>query len=128
MMPPFQAHQVSSVASMVLLIARVLACGRISPSLFNQERLYSVAVGQFDRKWRPDSSDEDDEQISTSRKDLRFAKFGASSEEESEDDELETRSAIRKKRSSAALRNCDMKERRVLGPMREKTMIDAHLT
>jgi hypothetical protein len=57
---------------------------------------------------------------------LRFAKFGASSEEESEDDELETRSAIiRKKRSSAALRNCDMKERRVLGPMREKTMIDA---
>jgi len=36
----FQAHQVSSAASMVLLIARVLASGRISPSLFNQERYF----------------------------------------------------------------------------------------
>jgi hypothetical protein len=64
---------------MVLLIARVLASGRISPSLFNQEGLYLVAVGRFDRKWRPDSSGEDDKQISTSMKDLRFATFGASS-------------------------------------------------
>uniref|UniRef100_A0A0E0GF64 Uncharacterized protein n=1 Tax=Oryza nivara TaxID=4536 RepID=A0A0E0GF64_ORYNI len=60
-------NQESSDALVMPLIARVVASGRISPSLFNEER-----------KWRPDSSDED---VSTSRKDLRFAKFGASSEE-----------------------------------------------
>uniref|UniRef100_A0A0D9VMX3 ATP-dependent RNA helicase n=1 Tax=Leersia perrieri TaxID=77586 RepID=A0A0D9VMX3_9ORYZ len=121
-MPPFQVNQESGDASsMMPMIARGLASGRIAPSQLNEERLYSVAAGRFGRKWRPDSSDEDDKGISTAKKNLRFAKFGASSEEESEDDELEVRSAIRKKWSSAALRNCDMKkDRRALKSYEEE--------
>ncbi|BAF10498.1 dEAD-box ATP-dependent RNA helicase 48 [Oryza sativa Japonica Group] len=120
-MPLFQAHQESSGTSMVPLIARGLASARIAPSQLNGERFYSFAAGRFGRKLRPDSSDEDDEDISTAKKDMRFARFGASSEEESGYDELEARSAIRKKWSSAALRNCDMKkERRALKSYEEE--------
>ncbi|EES07789.1 DEAD-box ATP-dependent RNA helicase 48 [Sorghum bicolor] len=83
--------------------------------LFNQERLYSVAARRFGRKWRPDSSDDDDEGTSAPKRNLRFGKFGASSEEDSEIDESGDTGAIRRRWSSAALRNCDMKkERRVL--------------
>uniref|UniRef100_A0A0E0K750 ATP-dependent RNA helicase n=2 Tax=Oryza punctata TaxID=4537 RepID=A0A0E0K750_ORYPU len=120
-MPLFQAHQGSSDTSMMPLIARGLASDRIPPSQLNGERFYSVAAGRFGRKWRPDSSDEDDEDITAPNKDLRFGRFGASSEEESEGDELAARSAIRKKWSSAALRNCDMKkERRALKSYEEE--------
>ncbi|XP_006648157.1 DEAD-box ATP-dependent RNA helicase 48 [Oryza brachyantha] len=120
MPPPFQAHHESVDAPMMPLIARGLAGGPVALSLFIQERFYSVAAGRFGRKWRPDSSDEDDD-ISTAKKDLKFAKLGASSEEESEDDELEARTAIRKKWSSAALRNCDIKkERRALKSYEEE--------
>uniref|UniRef100_A0A0D3FCB1 ATP-dependent RNA helicase n=2 Tax=Oryza TaxID=4527 RepID=A0A0D3FCB1_9ORYZ len=120
-MPLFQAHQESSDASMMPLIARGLASARTAPSQLNGERFYSFAAGRFGRKLRPDSSDEDDEDISTAKKDMRFARFGASSEEESGDDELEARSAIRKKWSSAALRNCDKKkERRALKSYEEE--------
>ncbi|CAN6252734.1 unnamed protein product [Urochloa humidicola] len=84
-------------------------------ALFNQDRLYSVAARRFGRKWRPDSSDEDEEGASTPKRNLRFGKFGASSDEDSEIDESGDRSTIRRRWSSAALRNCDMKkERRVL--------------
>ncbi|CAO2046956.1 unnamed protein product [Urochloa humidicola] len=84
-------------------------------ALFNQERLYSVAARRFGRKWRPDSSDEDEEGASTPKRNLRFGKFGASSEEDSEIDEDGDTSTIRRRWSSAALRNCDTKkERRVL--------------
>ncbi|XP_062220810.1 DEAD-box ATP-dependent RNA helicase 48-like [Phragmites australis] len=89
-------------------------------ALFNQERLYSVAR-RFGRKWRPDSSDEDEEGTSTAKRDLKFGKFGASSEEDSDSDELRETSAIRRRWSSAALRNCDMKkERRVLKSYEEE--------
>lgn len=83
---------------------------------FNQERFYSVAVRRFGRKWRPDSSDQDDKGTSAPKKNLRFGKkFGASSEEDSEIDESGDTGAIRRRWSSAALRNCDVKkERRVL--------------
>ena len=80
--------------------------------LLNQERLYSVAARRFGRKWRPDSSDEDEEATSTPRRNLGFGKFGASSEEGSEVDESEDTSTIRRRWSSAALRNCDMKKDR----------------
>jgi len=91
-------------------------------ALFNQERLYSVAARQFGRKWRPDSSDEDDEGTSARKRNLRFGKFGASSEEDSEIDESEDTGAIRRRWSSAALRNCDMKkERRVLKSYEEES-------
>ncbi|CAN6245545.1 unnamed protein product [Urochloa humidicola] len=84
-------------------------------ALFNQERLYSVAARRFGRKWRPDSSDEDEKGASTPKRNLRFGKFGASSQEDSEIDESGDTSSIRRRWSSAALRNCDMKkERRVL--------------
>ncbi|KAG8072987.1 hypothetical protein GUJ93_ZPchr0006g44215 [Zizania palustris] len=120
-MPSVQVHQEPSNAS-VPLVARGLTSGATAPSLFNQERFYSVAAGQFGRKWRPDSSDEDDECMPVAKKDLRFAEFRASSEEESEHDELEARSAIRRKWSSAALRNCDMKkERRALKSYEEES-------
>ncbi|PAN09057.1 hypothetical protein PAHAL_1G455300 [Panicum hallii] len=90
-------------------------------ALLNQERLYSVAARRFGRKWRPDSSDEDEEGTSTPKKNLRFGKFGASSEEDSEVDESEDTSTIRRRWSSAALRNCDMKkERRVLKSYEEE--------
>jgi len=89
--------------------------------LLNQERLYSVAARRFGRKWRPDSSDEDEEATSTPRRNLGFGKFGASSEEGSEVDESEDTSTIRRRWSSAALRNCDMKkERRVLKSYEEE--------
>ncbi|CAL4967744.1 unnamed protein product [Urochloa decumbens] len=91
-------------------------------ALFNQERLYSVAARRFGRKWRPDSSDEDEEGASTPKRNLRFGKFGASSEEDSEIDESGDRSTIRRRWSSAALRNCDMKkERRVLKSYEEES-------
>lgn len=87
-------------------------------ALFNQERLYSVAARRFgSRKWRPDSSDEDDKGAPTAatKRSLRFGKFGASGEEDSEMDESGDTGAIRRRWSSAALRNCDVKkERRVL--------------
>jgi len=84
-------------------------------ALFNQESLYSVAARRFGKKWRPDLSDEDDEGASARKRNLRFGKFGASSEEDSEIDESEDTGAIRRRWSRAALRNCDMKkERRVL--------------
>ncbi|XP_066332947.1 DEAD-box ATP-dependent RNA helicase 48-like isoform X4 [Miscanthus floridulus] len=88
-------------------------------ALFNQERLYSVAARRFGRKWRPD---EDDEGTSARKRNLRFGKFGASSEEDSEIDESEDTGAIRRRWSSAALRNCDMKkERRVLKSYEEES-------
>ncbi|KAK3159532.1 hypothetical protein QOZ80_2AG0151230 [Eleusine coracana subsp. coracana] len=99
------------------------ACGRLpdgrekpAPALLNQTRLFSVAARRFGRKWRPDSSDEDDEGTSTApKRGLKFNKFRASSDEDSETDESGEPSAIRRRWSSAALRNCDMKkERRVL--------------
>jgi hypothetical protein len=93
-------------------------------ALFNQERLYSVAARRFgSRKWRPDSSDEDDKGAPTAatKRSLRFGKFGASSEEDSEMDESGDTCAIRKRWSSAALRNCDVKkERRVLKSYEEE--------
>ncbi|GJM87488.1 hypothetical protein PR202_ga03448 [Eleusine coracana subsp. coracana] len=99
------------------------ACGRLpdgrekpAMALFNQTRLFSVAARRFGRKWRPDSSDEDKEGASTATKrGLKFNKFRASSDEDSETDESGESSAIRRRWSSAALRNCDIKkERRVL--------------
>jgi hypothetical protein len=91
-------------------------------ALLNQERLYSVAVRRFGRKWRPDSSDDDDESTSARKRNLRFGKFGASSEEDSEIDESGDTGAIRRRWSSAALRNCDMKkERRVLKSYEEES-------
>ncbi|KAK8463568.1 hypothetical protein SEVIR_1G380600v4 [Setaria viridis] len=90
-------------------------------ALFNQERLYSVAARRFGRKWRPDSSDEDEKGTSKPKRNLRFGKFGASSEEDSEIDESGDTSTIRRRWSSAALRNCDMKkERRVLKSYEEE--------
>lgn len=91
-------------------------------ALFNQERLYSVAARRFGRKWRPhSSSDEDQDGTSTPKRNLRFGKFGASSEEDSEIDETGDRGTIRRRWSSAALRNCDMKkERRVLKSYEEE--------
>lgn len=109
------------------LIARGLTevgNGRREPplALFNQERLYAVAARRFGRKWRPDSSDEDDEGASAPKRNLRFGKFGASSEEDSESDESGDTGAIRRRWSSAALRNCDMKkERRVLKSYEEES-------
>uniref|UniRef100_A0A0A9DID3 Uncharacterized protein n=1 Tax=Arundo donax TaxID=35708 RepID=A0A0A9DID3_ARUDO len=92
-----------------------------SLALFNQERLYSVAARRFGWKWRPDSSDEDEEGTPIAKQGLKFGKFGASSEEDSEIDESVERSAIRRRWSSAALRNCDMKkERRVLKSYEEE--------
>lgn len=92
-------------------------------ALFNQERLYSVAARRFGRKWRPSSSsDEDEEGKSTPKRNLRFGKFGASSEEDSEIEETGDSGTIRRRWSSAALRNCDMKkERRVLKSYEEET-------
>ena len=91
-------------------------------ALFNQERLYSVSARRFGRKWRPDLSDEDDEGASARKRNLRFGKFGASSEEDSEIDESEDTGAIRRRWSRAALRNCDMKkERRVLKSYEEES-------
>ncbi|KAJ1281708.1 hypothetical protein BS78_04G326500 [Paspalum vaginatum] len=86
---------------------------------FHQERLYSVAARRFGRKWRPDSSDEDEEAASAPKKtDLRFGKFASSSDEDSESGHA---GAIRRRWSSAALRNCDMKkERRVLKSYEEE--------
>ncbi|KAL6633275.1 hypothetical protein ACP70R_025946 [Stipagrostis hirtigluma subsp. patula] len=90
-------------------------------ALFNQERLYSVAARRFGRKWRPDSSDEDEEDTSTAKRGLKFGRFGTSSEEDSENDEVRETSTIRRRWSSAALRNCDMKkERRVLKSYEEE--------
>ncbi|KAM0906567.1 hypothetical protein ACQ4PT_016701 [Festuca glaucescens] len=97
-------------------LARVGNGGKGPPlALFNQERLYAVAARRFGQKWGRDSSDEDEDGGPTSKRDLRLRKFVASREEESEDDEpAGEASAIRRKWSSAALRNCDMKkERRV---------------
>lgn len=90
---------------------------------FNQERFYSVAARRFGRKWRPDSSDQDDKGTSAPKKNLRFGKkFGASSEEDSEIDESGDTGAIRRRWSSAALRNCDVKkERRVLKSYEEES-------
>jgi hypothetical protein len=85
-------------------------------ALLNQERLYAVAARRFGQRWGRDSSDEDQEGAPAAKRDLRLRKFVDSrEEEESEDDEPEGEgSAIRRKWSSAALRNCDMKkERRV---------------
>ncbi|WVZ73054.1 hypothetical protein U9M48_021408 [Paspalum notatum var. saurae] len=94
--------------------------GETALALFHQERLYSVAARRFGRKWRPDSSDEDGEAASTPKRDLRFGKFGASSDEDS-DSESGHAGAIRRRWSSAALRNCDMKkERRVLKSYEEE--------
>lgn len=85
-------------------------------ALLHQERLYSVAARRFGRKWRPDSSD--DEGMPTPKRDLRFGKFGASSDEDSASGDA---GAIRRRWSSAALRNCDMrKERRVLKSYEEE--------
>ncbi|TVU27631.1 hypothetical protein EJB05_19126 [Eragrostis curvula] len=98
-----------------------LADGRVLPAmaLLSQERLYAVAARKFGRKWRPDSSDE--EGVSTSKRGLKFGKFGASSDEDSESDESGETSPIRRRWSSAALRNCDMKkERRVLKSYEEE--------
>lgn len=91
-------------------------------ALINQERLYSVAARRFGRKWRPNSSsDEDEEGKSTPKRNLRFGKFGASSEEDSEIEETGDSGTIRRRWSSAALRNCDMKkERRVLKSYEEE--------
>ncbi|KAL6912313.1 hypothetical protein ACP4OV_001118 [Aristida adscensionis] len=90
-------------------------------ALLNQERLYSVAARRFGRKWRPDSSDENEEDTSTAKRGLKFGKFAASSEEDSDSEEMGETSAIRRRWSSAALRNCDMKkERRVLKSYEEE--------
>ncbi|CAM0943340.1 unnamed protein product [Alopecurus aequalis] len=84
-------------------------------ALFNQERLYAVAARRFGQKWKPDSLDDDEGDKPAAKRDLRLRKFVASrGEESSEDDESGEASAIRRKWSTAALRNCDMKkERRV---------------
>uniref|UniRef100_A0ACD5ZB15 Uncharacterized protein n=1 Tax=Avena sativa TaxID=4498 RepID=A0ACD5ZB15_AVESA len=83
-------------------------------ALFNQERLYAVAARRFGQKWGKDSSDEEQDHMPAAKRDLRLRKFVASREEESEDDEAGETGAIRRKWSTAVLRNCDMKkERRV---------------
>jgi hypothetical protein len=85
-------------------------------ALLNQERLYAVAARRFGQRWGKDSSDEDEYGMPAAKRDLRLRKFVASREDESEDDDDEAgeASAIRRKWSTAALRNCDMKkERRV---------------
>uniref|UniRef100_M8B5F8 ATP-dependent RNA helicase n=1 Tax=Aegilops tauschii TaxID=37682 RepID=M8B5F8_AEGTA len=80
-----------------------------------------AAPRRFGQKWRPDSSDEDEEVMPAAR-DLRLAKFVASREDESEDDEPGETSAIRRKWSTAALRNCDMKrDRRPLKSYEEES-------
>ncbi|XP_062221441.1 DEAD-box ATP-dependent RNA helicase 48-like isoform X2 [Phragmites australis] len=117
-MSPCSASRQSGVELSSLSAGGLTAVGNgreeTALALFNQERLYSVAVRRFGRKWRPDSSDEDKEGTSTAKRGLKFCKFGASSEDVSESDELGETSAIRRRWSSAALRNCDMKkERRV---------------
>jgi hypothetical protein len=97
--------------------------GREEPALalLNQARLFSAAAKRFGRKWRPDSSDEDEEGASTAKTGLKFNKFRASSDEDSESDESGETSPIRRRWSSAALRNCDMKkERRVLKSYEEE--------
>ncbi|KAM0872834.1 hypothetical protein ACQ4PT_038456 [Festuca glaucescens] len=116
--PPCRPHRRSICALMPLgatQLAEVANGTNGTPlALFNQERLYAVAARRFGQRWGRDSSDEDEP---AAKRDLRLRKFVASreEEEESEDDEQAGEaSAIRRKWSSAALRNCDMKkERRV---------------
>ncbi|VAI51890.1 unnamed protein product [Triticum turgidum subsp. durum] len=125
-MPPCSPCRESGAALMPL-VARQLAeagDGRKATPLalfYTQERLYSVAATRrFGQKWRPDSSDEDEEVMPAA--DLRLAKFMASREDESEDDEPGETSAIRRKWSTAALRNCDMKrDRRPLKSYEEES-------
>lgn len=117
--PPCQPHRRSTGALMppgATQLAEVGNGTKGTPlALLNQERLYAAAARRFGQRWGRDSSDKDREGAPAAKRDLRLRKFVASREEESEDDEPEGEaSAIRRKWSSAALRNCDMKkERRV---------------
>ncbi|KAE8779854.1 DEAD-box ATP-dependent RNA helicase 48-like [Hordeum vulgare] len=127
-MPPLSPRQESSAALMPLGARQLSEAGGsrkgAPPALFYaQERLYSAAAPRrFGQKWRPDSSDEDEEVMPPAKRDLRLAKFVASRQDESEDDEPGETSAIRRKWSSAALRNCDMKrDRRPLKSYEEES-------
>lgn len=122
MMSPCSASWQSRLGLMPFSSGR-LSDGREEPAmaLLNQTRLFSVAARRFGRKWRPDSSDEDAEGASTAKRGLKFNKFRASSDEDSESDDTGETGAIRRRWSSAALRNCDMKkERRVLKSYEEE--------